>query len=132
MGDAGWNSCRLVQLDATLLLLSIYNSDAKSARNGGRNDPVALFFFFGTCAELRSFWGNSGSATQFGPRSPNATDGWTVGFGPYLAGQLGHLGGQSDVWAVGQRTSAAGLLAGLLAVADLTGREQTCVLCFQS
>lgn len=37
----------------------------------------------------------------------------------YLAGQLGHLSGQSDVWAVGQRTSTAGLLTGLVTVADL-------------
>lgn len=37
----------------------------------------------------------------------------------YLAGQLGHLSGQSDVWAVGQRTSTACLLTGLVTVADL-------------
>lgn len=37
----------------------------------------------------------------------------------YLAGQLGHLSGQSDVWAVEQRASAAGLLAGFVTVADL-------------
>lgn len=37
----------------------------------------------------------------------------------YLAVQLGHLGGQTDVRAVDQRTSTAGLLTGLLTVADL-------------
>lgn len=51
-------------------------------------------------------------------------DGFMVGASPYLAGQLRHLSGQSDVWAVGQRTSAAGLLTGLLTVADLTEQEQ--------
>lgn len=51
-------------------------------------------------------------------------DGSGVYFSRYLAGQLGHLGGQSDVWAVGQRSSAAGLLAGLVTVADLTEQEQ--------
>lgn len=37
----------------------------------------------------------------------------------YLAGQLGHLSGQIDVWAVGQRTSTAGLLPRFVTVADL-------------
>lgn len=37
----------------------------------------------------------------------------------YLAGQLGHLSGQIDVWAVGQRTATAGLLPRFVAVADL-------------
>lgn len=38
----------------------------------------------------------------------------------YLAVQLGHLSGQIDVWAVGQRTSTAGLLTCFVTVADLT------------
>lgn len=42
----------------------------------------------------------------------------------YLAGQLRHLRGQSNVWAVGQRTSAACLLTGLLTVANLTGIKE--------
>lgn len=40
-------------------------------------------------------------------------------FKMYLAGQLGHLSGQIDVWAVGQRTATPGLLTGLVTVADL-------------
>lgn len=50
------------------------------------------------------------------------TDGW---YGPlYLAGQPGHLSGQSNVWAVGQRTSTAGLFTGLLTVANLMKMRQ--------
>lgn len=40
-------------------------------------------------------------------------------FKTYQAGQLGHFSGQIDVWAVGQRTAAPGLLTGFVTVADL-------------
>lgn len=42
----------------------------------------------------------------------------------YLAVQLGHLSGQSDVRPVGQRTSTAGLRSGFLTVADLMETRQ--------
>lgn len=37
----------------------------------------------------------------------------------YLAGQLGHMSGQSDVWTVNQGASTAGLFTRLFTVANL-------------
>lgn len=38
----------------------------------------------------------------------------------YLAGQLGHMSCQSDVWAVNQGAPTAGLFTGFFTVANLT------------
>lgn len=115
---------------STQLLLSIYCSDASLQDQLVTTDPTTDIYFPGgrlepahNCAGWWRLKGNSGSAAQLarGLHRGRWLDGPVL---PYLAGQLGHLGGQSDVWAVGQRTSAAGLLAGLVTVADLTEQEQ--------
>lgn len=60
--------------------------------------------------------GNQWKSRMTGPglHETDGRCGWV-----YLAVQLGHLSGQSNVWAVDQRTSTAGLLTGLVTVADL-------------
>lgn len=93
------------------MLLSVYCSDASLQDQLVTMDPNDCFSYF-----LGAFWNEHVAQLARGLQCGRWLGGPVL---PYLAGQLRHLGGQSDVWAVGQRTSSAGLLTGLVTVADL-------------